>query len=70
MHQQNPHVYTSLQEKALTSEWNDIIRKDIPRTFRHHSMFSESESQGADDLFNVLSTFSVYQTKIGERESL
>lgn len=74
----NPGVYNELLERTTSSDnvdegtkrWSHTIKRDVPRTFRHHCMFKEDEGQGAEDLYQVLLVFSAYSTNIGYNQAL
>lgn len=66
----NPNLYEELIKKSADSEWDYVIRKDIPRTFRHHSMFYENNSRGQEDLYNVLMAYSTYDVETGYNQAL
>lgn len=71
--ERNPGVYerlTRVGETTDQSEWDHVIRKDIPRTFRHHSMFYENNSRGQEDLFNVLLAYTRYDVETGYNQAL
>lgn len=69
---QSPDLYENLiQQTGIDeSEWSYVIRKDIPRTFRHHSMFYENNSRGQEDLYNVLLAYSTYDVETGYNQAL
>ena len=69
LRENNMDLFEKLTQSNNT-EWGDVIRKDIPRTFRHHCMFHESGSQGQDNLYNVLLAYSQYDKAVGYNQAL
>ena len=65
-----PNQYEETLSKSDGREWDDIIQKDIPRTFRHHCMFYENKSQGQEALRNVLLAYSMYDQSVGYNQAL
>ena len=59
-------MYDSLLNE--TSDYQVIIRRDIPRTFPNVDMFKGK--QGQEQLFNVLKAFSVYDRDVGYCQGL
>ncbi|XP_046840626.1 TBC1 domain family member 10A-like [Xenia sp. Carnegie-2017] len=49
---------------SLSSEWDQVIVKDLDRTFPFHDMFSKPGS-GQEDLHLVLKAYSLYNTEVG-----
>ena len=70
LRERNPNLYEELINQSEDSEWGYVIRKDIPRTFRHHSMFYENYSRGQEDLYNVLMAYSTYDKETGYNQAL
>lgn len=71
LQEQNKDLYESLlKNESKTSKWADIIKKDIPRTFRHHCIFYDHNSRGQDDLYKVLLAYSCYNAEIGYNQAL
>ena len=69
MHQKDPDLFNRLLNNGDT-KWSEMIRKDIPRTFRHHSMFSKEKGLGAEGLYQVLHAYSCYDTEVGYNQAL
>jgi len=69
MHKAEPDLYESLIQ-CKEAKWSYVIRKDIPRTFRHHCMFFEPDSQGQENLYNVLLAYSIYDETVGYNQAL
>lgn len=44
---------------------DDIIRRDLNRTFPRHEVFRESNGLGQQQLYNVLKAFAIYDEVIG-----
>jgi len=70
LEEQNPGLFDKLVESEEDSSWGDTIKKDIPRTFRHHCMFTEEAGQGAGDLYKVLVAFSAHFSTVGYNQAL
>lgn len=69
LRESNPNLFEQMLNEEDT-KWADVISKDIPRTFRHHCMFSKEKGQGADDLYKVLIAYSTYNSSIGYNQAL
>lgn len=65
----NPSLYGDLV-KQDSPEWEDIIMKDVPRTFPYHEMFLEDGGPGQRQLTRVLKVFSLYDPEIGYSQAL
>lgn len=48
-----------------SSQWQDVITKDLSRTFPFHEMFSEKDGLGQKDLFDILKAYAEYDTETG-----
>lgn len=70
LNERNKNVYAKLLKDSVESDWAYVIKKDIPRTFRHHSMFYDNNSQGHNDLYNVLLAISCYDKKTGYNQAM
>ena len=70
LHEQNPKLFDKLLESEEGSKWSNIIKRDIPRTFRHHTMFKEDKGLGAGQLYQVLLAFSAHVPSIGYNQAL
>ena len=57
-------VYATLVNNEY-GENNEIIERDLNRTFPSHEIFQERGGLGQHALFNVLKAYSVYDTKVG-----
>lgn len=61
---QNPGLFDDLVQKN-SAEWENMIEKDLSRTFPFHEMFSVKGGPGQRELFNILKAYSIYDPKIG-----
>jgi len=59
----NPGVFECLLERSSESE--EILRKDVHRTFPRHKHFKLKEGDGQHALFNVLKAYSVMDPEVG-----
>lgn len=48
-----------------SSQWQDVITKDLSRTFPFHAMFCEKDGLGQKDLFDILKAYAEYDTETG-----
>ena len=48
-----------------SSQWQDVITKDLSRTFPFHEMFCEKDGLGQKDLFDILKAYAEYDTETG-----
>jgi len=56
-------VFASLLQKYAPEE--DVIQKDLHRTFPEHFLFREESGPGQKQLFRVLKAFCVYNSSVG-----
>lgn len=68
--EQSPNLFNELLTSEEGLQWSHTIKRDVPRTFRHHCMFKEEEGQGAEDLYQVLLAFSAHFKSIGYNQAL
>jgi len=59
----SPGLYQGLLEKD--SEYEDLIRKDVHRTFPSHKYFRLKDSKGQNSLYNVLKAYSIMDNEVG-----
>lgn len=60
---QNKGVFDEFIQRD--SEWENVIEKDLSRTFPFHEMFYQKDGPGQRDLFYILKAYSVYDPKTG-----
>jgi len=61
---QNSGVFDDLVQRN-SAEWENMIEKDLSRTFPFHEMFSVKGGPGQRELFNILKAYSIYDSKTG-----
>jgi hypothetical protein len=62
---QFPGVFDSLVHAEARGESDEIIERDINRTFPSHLLFRGDASQGQASLYNVLRAYAVYDENVG-----
>jgi hypothetical protein len=55
-------TYLRLLKESSTHE--KAITRDLGRTFPHHSVFTDSQGIGQENLFNVLKAYSLYVARL------
>ncbi|KAN0091151.1 Rab-GTPase-TBC domain containing protein [Tylopilus felleus] len=66
---------TNLENSYLTllketSQHEKAIARDLGRTFPHHQFFTDGQSIGQENLFNVLKAYSLYDPQVGYCQGL
>ncbi|KAG7511585.1 hypothetical protein JOB18_004409 [Solea senegalensis] len=63
--EQNQGRFQELDDQPGTSNWVDIIERDLHRQFPFHEMFSARGGHGQQDLFRVLKAYTLYRPEEG-----
>lgn len=65
-----PNVYIALSKSKHLSEFEKQIDKDIKRTYRKHHAFKDEKSTLQTSLKNVLTCYSLHNTRMGYSQSM